>query len=71
MRLTIRLQSLLTNKNIRTIINAIRIYVLEEMQVSYLDEFKDMISKLDERDERIIKQLIAILFRYLEKQGRI
>lgn len=39
--------------------------------MNYLDDLKDMISKLEKRDERIVKQLIAILFRYLEKQGRI
>lgn len=36
-----------------------------------LDDLEKILSKLDERDECIIKQLIAILFRYLEKRGRI
>lgn len=36
-----------------------------------LQNLKDMLSKLDENDSQIIKQLAAILFRYLEKRGRI
>lgn len=36
-----------------------------------LQKLKDMISKLDERDSRIIVQLTAIIFKYLEKRGRI
>lgn len=36
-----------------------------------LKRLMNMISVLDERDEHIVKQLIAILFRYLEKRGRL
>ena len=36
-----------------------------------LQELKSMIAKLDENDSKIIRQLIAILFRYLEKRGRL
>ncbi len=36
-----------------------------------LDDLEKMISKLDKRDECIVRQLISILFRYLEKRGRI
>ncbi len=36
-----------------------------------MQKLKNMISKLNDDDDYIIKQLIAILFRYLEKRGRI
>lgn len=36
-----------------------------------LKRLMNMISVLDERDEHIVKQLIAILFRYFEKRGRL
>lgn len=37
-----------------------------------LKRLKNMISKLDENDDSyIIKQLVIIVFRYLEKRGRI
>lgn len=36
-----------------------------------LQKLTFMISKLDENDSQIIKQLTAILFKYLEKRGRI
>lgn len=36
-----------------------------------MQKLKGMITKLNEDDVHIIKQLIAIIFRYLEKRGRI
>lgn len=36
-----------------------------------IQKLKNMIAKLNENDGYIIKQLTAILFRYLEKRGRI
>lgn len=36
-----------------------------------MDELKALISKLTENDVTIIKQLCAIIYRYLEKRGRI
>ena len=36
-----------------------------------MQKLKNMINKLNDDDDYIIKQLIAILFRYLEKRGRI
>jgi hypothetical protein len=36
-----------------------------------MQKLKNMITKLNDDDDYIIKQLIAILFRYLEKRGRI
>lgn len=36
-----------------------------------MDELKALISKLTENDIIIIKQLCAIIYRYLEKRGRI
>lgn len=36
-----------------------------------MKKLKNMLSKLNDDDDYIIKQLIAILFRYLEKRGRI
>ncbi len=36
-----------------------------------MQKLKNMIAKLNDDDDYIIKQLIAILFRYLEKRGRI
>lgn len=36
-----------------------------------IQKLKSMITKLNEDDVHIIKQLIAMIFRYLEKRGRI
>ena len=41
------------------------------MRGEILEELQDMISKLNENDGFIIRQLVAILFRYLEKRGRL
>lgn len=37
----------------------------------YLREINDMLMKLNEEDIRIIKSLYTILFKYLEKRGRV
>ncbi len=34
-------------------------------------ELLELINKLDNNDIHIIRQLIAIIYRYLEKRGRI
>lgn len=34
-------------------------------------KLESMLLKLNEKDDHIVRQLIAILFRYLEKRGRI
>lgn len=36
-----------------------------------MQKLKTMVAKLSKDDDYIIKQLAAILFRYLEKRGRI
>lgn len=36
-----------------------------------IKKLENMITKLNEKDGYIVRQLIAILFRYLEKRGRI
>lgn len=36
-----------------------------------MQKFKNMLALLNEDDNYIIRQLAAILFRYLEKRGRI
>lgn len=36
-----------------------------------MKKLENMIAKLNDEDDHIIRQLIAILFRYLEKRGRI
>ncbi len=36
-----------------------------------MKKLKNMIAKLNENDSYIMNQLTAILFRYLEKRGRI
>lgn len=36
-----------------------------------MEELKILLSKLDNSDHKIIRQLYAILYRYLEKRGRL
>nr|DAJ10886.1 MAG TPA: hypothetical protein [Caudoviricetes sp.] len=36
-----------------------------------MDELNILLSKLNGNDYRIIKQLVSILHRYLEKRGRL
>ncbi|SCH18916.1 Uncharacterised protein [uncultured Coprococcus sp.] len=36
-----------------------------------MKDLKILLSKLNESDYKIIRQLYAILYRYLEKQGRL
>lgn len=36
----------------------------------YISEIQKMISKLNDKDEKIIKSVYTILLRYLEKRGR-
>ena len=36
-----------------------------------MKELKRLISKLNETDSYIIRQLCAIIYRYLEKRGRL
>lgn len=39
---------------------------------TYMEQLKTLLSKLDEdNDLNIIRQLCAILYRYLEKRGRL
>lgn len=41
------------------------------VHMNSVQKLKNMIAKLNEDDGYIVKQLTAILFRYLEKRGRI
>lgn len=36
-----------------------------------MEKLKILLSKLDNSDHKIIQQLYAILYRYLEKRGRL
>ena len=36
-----------------------------------MEQLKNLLSKLNESDSKIIKQLYSILYRYLEKRGRL
>ena len=54
-----------TRCNIKT---NIRSGILEEL---HMKDLKSLLSKLNESDYKIIRQLYAILYRYLEKQGRL
>ena len=36
-----------------------------------MEELKILLSKQDDSDHKIIQQLYAILYRYLEKRGRL
>ena len=36
-----------------------------------MEQLKNLLSKLNESDSEIIKQLYSILYRYLEKRGRL
>lgn len=36
-----------------------------------MGELKKLINKLNDDDTQIIRQLISIIYRYLEKRGRI
>nr|DAD89719.1 MAG TPA: hypothetical protein [Siphoviridae sp. ctWDo30] len=36
-----------------------------------MEELHNLLAKLNENDSKIIKQVCAILYRYLEKQGRV
>lgn len=50
------------------IITNIRSEILEEL---HMKDLKILLSKLNESDYKIIRQLYAILYRYLEKRGRL
>lgn len=36
-----------------------------------MEELEKLLSKLSEEDGRIIKQICVIIYRYLEKRGRL
>ena len=36
-----------------------------------MNELQDLLSKLEPDDYKIIRQLCAIIYRYLEKRGRL
>lgn len=36
-----------------------------------MDKLNNLLKKLDKNDEQIIKQLYAIIYRYLERRGRL
>lgn len=50
------------------IITNTRSEILEEL---HMKDLKILLSKLNESDYKIIRQLYAILYRYLEKRGRL
>ena len=37
----------------------------------HMEELNDLILKLNEKDSYIIRQIYAIVYRYLEKRGRL
>lgn len=36
-----------------------------------MDKLNNLLKKLDKNDEQIINQLYAIIYRYLERRGRL
>ena len=42
----------------------------QELFKKYISEMKDMLSKLTEKDIKIVKSLYTILLQYLEHRGR-
>lgn len=37
----------------------------------HMEQLKNLLSKLNESDTNIIKQIYSIIYRYLEKRGRL
>ena len=46
------------------------LHMSQELFKKYISEMKDMLSKLTEKDIKIVKSLYTILLQYLEHRGR-